>query len=116
MRYSNATVMKIGAKSLTEGRRYSPARLLLGVLCVLLVLLGGTLAAVHSHPGPDTAHPDCVLCVTAHVVAHVVATPVLLAAAMLVESVPHPVALSAARALAIFALFTRPPPSCVTLA
>jgi hypothetical protein len=116
MRYINATVVKIGAKSLTEGRRGSTARLLFGIVCVLLVLLGGTLAAVHSHSGLDTSHPDCALCATAHVVAQVVAAPALPAVAMLVESLPHLAPLSAARALAIFALFTRPPPSCLTLA
>jgi hypothetical protein len=109
-------VVKIGAKSLTEGRRSSTARLLFGIVCVLLVLLGGILAAVHSHPGLDAAHPDCTLCATAHVVAQVVAAPSLPAVAMLVETVQHLVPLAAARALSIFDLYTRPPPSCSTLA
>jgi hypothetical protein len=109
-------VLKKGSKSLTEGRRTSTARLLFGILCVLLVLLAGTLEAAHSHPGLAASHPDCALCVTAHVVALVVAAPVLPAVAMLVETVPHLAPLSAARALSIFALYTRPPPSCLTLA
>jgi hypothetical protein len=109
-------VVKIGANSLTEVRRSSTARLLLGVLCILLVLLGGTLEAAHSHPGLATSHPDCALCATAHVVAQVVAAPSLPAVAMLVEAVHHLVSFSDARALSIFALFTRPPPSCSTLA
>ncbi|HEX4650549.1 MAG TPA: hypothetical protein VH250_03505 [Granulicella sp.] len=107
--------MKISSKSLTEGRRSSTVRLLLGVLCILLVLLGGTIEAAHSHPGL-APHPDCALCATAHVVAQVVAAPSLPAVAMLVEAVPQRVPLSAARALSIFDLFTRPPPSCSTLA
>jgi hypothetical protein len=114
--YINATVVKISAKSLTEGRRCSTARLLCGLLCILLVLLGGTLEAVHSHPGLDVSHPDCALCATAHVVAQVVAAPSLLAVAVLVETVQYRVPFCAARALSIFDLYTRPPPSCSTLA
>jgi hypothetical protein len=109
-------VVKIGSKSLTEGRRSSTARLLLGVLCILLVLLGGTLEAVHSHPGLDASHPDCALCATAHVVAQVVAAPSLPAVAMLVEAVSHLAPFSTAWARSIFDLFTRPPPSYSTLA
>jgi hypothetical protein len=116
MRYINATVVKERSKSLARARRISTPRLLLGILCVLLVLLGGTLQAVHSHSGLEASHPDCALCVAAHVVAQTVAAPVLPAVAVLLGTVPRLVPLAAARAVSVFALFTRPPPSCSTLA
>ncbi len=116
MRYINAIMQGNHSKSLPGGRRTSATRLLVGILCVFLLLVGSTLEASHSHPGPEAFHPDCALCVTAHIVAQVAASPALPAVAMLVEAVPHLVPSSAARALSIFDLFTRPPPSCSTLA
>jgi hypothetical protein len=109
-------MLGIYSKSLPGGRRTSATRLLVGILCILLLLVGSTLEAAHSHPGPEAFHPDCALCVAAHVVAQVVAAPSLPAVAMLVETVQRLVPLSAARALSIFDLYTRPPPSCSTLA
>jgi hypothetical protein len=103
-------------KSLTGGRRTSAARLLVGILCILLLLVGSTVEAAHSHPGPEAFHPDCALCVTAHIVAHVIATPALSTVAVLFETVQHAVPLAPARSLFVFDLFTRPPPSCSTLA
>jgi hypothetical protein len=116
MRYINATMQGNHSKSLPGGRRTSAARLLVGILCVLLLLVGSTLEAAHSHPGPEAFHPDCALCVTAHIVAHVVATPALAAVAVLFETVQHPVPLSPARSLFLSDLFTRPPPACLLLA
>jgi hypothetical protein len=116
MRYINATMRANHSKSLTGGRRTSAARLLVGILCVLLLLVGSTLEAAHSHPGPEAFHPDCALCVTAHIVAHVVATPAFATVAVLFETVQHAVPLSPARSLFLSDLFTRPPPACLLLA
>jgi hypothetical protein len=116
IRYINAIVLQDRSKSLARAGRMSIPRLLLGILCVLLVLLGGTLQAVHSHSGLEASHPDCALCAAAHVVAQTVAAPILPAVAVLLGSVSRLAPLAAARAVSVFALFTRPPPSCSTLA
>jgi hypothetical protein len=116
MRYINATMQWNRSKSLTGGRRTSAVRLLVGILCVLLLLVGSTLQAAHSHPGPEAFHPDCALCVTAHIVAHVVATPALAAVAVLVGTLLHPVSVAPACSLFVFGLYTRPPPACLPLA
>jgi hypothetical protein len=86
------------------------------VLCVGLVLLAGTLAVTHSHPD-NAVHPDCGLCVVAHVTAKasrviaevVVALVFLRATAIVVATRVH-------TRFSDFVLFTRPPPVDFSLA
>ena len=90
--------------------RITSGQWLLAILCMLLVFLGTTLQVAHSH-SDNLSHADCALCATAHVVAHVVATPAPPPATMLVGTVLRLLPLPAAHAISTFALFTRPPPS-----
>ncbi|HWZ51020.1 MAG TPA: hypothetical protein VNW54_06115 [Granulicella sp.] len=103
------------SKSRLRSPRITSGRWLLAILCMLLVLLGTTLQVAHSH-SDNLSHADCALCATAHVVAHVIATPAAPAAVMLVGIVPCLLPLPSAHAISTFALFTRPPPPSLTLA
>jgi hypothetical protein len=103
-------------------RRYSKPhtqtrwRLLLGILCLALVVLGSTVQVAHSHPSGEISHADCSLCATAHVVAQAVSHPVALQATLVVTAVQGFILKPPAIALSVFALFTRPPPAVSTAA
>lgn len=99
-----------------KSQRQAPWKLLLGLLCVGLVLLGGTLQAVHTHASGDLSHADCSLCATAHVVAQIVSNPVPLPTALPIAAAPRFKAPPRQVRLSAFALFTRPPPAASTLA
>jgi len=80
-----------------------------GVLCVALVCVMGTIQAAHSHPeNSTTSHHTCTICATAHVVKTqtVAFAPVLAAAsvAILVSEV-SPIVRPA------ITQFIRPPPA-----
>ena len=91
-------------------------RYLLALLCVLLVVLCGTIQVAHTHPRGDTSRADCALCATAHVVVQISTPPVTLRATPIVSTVEAFTPLSRARTLSTFALFTRPPPVDAALA
>lgn len=99
----------------TTSHMRSPWRLLLGILCVGLVLLGGTLSVTHSHPD-GAPHSDCGLCATAHLTVQV-ATPFTQIAVALVFIRVEAVTVSTRprTILSNFALFTRPPPAIAHL-
>lgn len=88
----------------------------LGLLCLALVVFGSTVQVAHSHPGGDISHADCSLCATAHVVAQVVSSPIVLQAALAVSPVQDFAPLPRPSTLSVFALFTRPPPAGPTAA
>jgi hypothetical protein len=87
-----------------------PWRLLLAIVCVLLVVVAGTVQVAHSHADRADTHADCSLCAAAHLTVHLAQTPAPAPAAALaavLETLPPsvlPIGLST------FALFTRPPP------
>jgi hypothetical protein len=85
-------------------------RLLLGVLCIGLVILGSTLAVAHTHNQGDIRHGDCALCVTAHVVVQPVAAYVAVDIAQVFAPVHVPIFAAPSQNISPFALFTRPPP------
>jgi hypothetical protein len=87
----------------------SPWRLLLGMLCIALVLLGGTLSVTHSH-ADGIVHGDCGLCITAHSVVPATVPTVHLPVARVLTTVETAVASIPFRRLSTFALFIRPPP------
>lgn len=91
-------------------------RLVLGLLCIAIVVLGSTIQAAHSHAGGDISHADCSLCVTAHVVAQVVSNPVPIPAALILASVEESLPEPLPAKFSVFALFTRPPPALSNLA
>ncbi len=91
-------------------------RLLLGLLCLALVIVGSTVQVAHTHPGGDISHADCSLCATAHVVVQVASEPVPLLAVLVVTPVSSFVLKPRPTAISVFALFTRPPPAVSTAA
>ena len=85
-------------------------QLMVGLLCIALVVLAGTLASSHGHEQGNVAHADCGLCATAHVSVQV-ETPVLLGPMVpLFTRVETGVPPVRPRNLARFALYIRPPP------
>jgi len=91
-------------------------RLLLALLCISLVIVCGTIQAVHVHPQGDISRSDCALCATAHVSAQVSETSVTLHhVASVVSFVEAFIAPATAQNFSTFALFTRPPPVDVVL-
>ena len=92
-----------------QPRADRPWRILLALVCVLLVVVLGSVQVAHSH-ADGTAHADCALCAAAHISVHPVHAPSPAPATSVVavlEALPPAVL---PRTLAIFALFTRPPP------
>jgi len=93
-----------------SSRSRTTAGILFAVLCVLLVILSGTVQVVHAHQSGNLAHSDCSLCTTAHLVSLAVVPAAFLIAvkhdAEIVASL-NPVC---PRTLSVFELFTRPPP------
>jgi hypothetical protein len=85
-------------------------RLLLGILCIGLVILGSTLSVAHTHNLGDVRHADCALCVTAHVVIQPAAVYVAVDVAQVFTPVHVPLSLAPSQDISPFALFTRPPP------
>jgi hypothetical protein len=85
-------------------------RIFLALVCVLLVVVAGTVQVAHTHADGTVTHADCSLCVAAHIAVPLVqipapAPPVAVVSALEVEPPSVlPIALST------FALFTRPPP------
>lgn len=100
----------------SKSQRKTPWRLILGLLCLALVVLGSTVQVAHSHPGGDISHADCSLCLTAHVVAQVVSNPIPIPAALVVAAVEEALPDARPVTFSVFALFTRPPPVVSTLA
>jgi hypothetical protein len=90
-----------------------PWRLLLAILCVLLVVVSGTLQIAHTHADGADTHANCSLCAAAHITVHLAQAPVPVPVATVISvlhAVPRTVA---STALCTFALFTRPPPADV---
>jgi hypothetical protein len=95
-----------------SARAEPPWRILLALLCVLLVIVLGSVQVAHSHADGNETHADCALCATAHISVHPVHAPApapTTSVVAVVEALPHS---TLPRTLSIFALFTRPPPDC----
>jgi hypothetical protein len=86
-------------------------RFFLGILCIALVAVFGTIQAVHTHPQGDATDSGCALCVTSHMTIQVV-TPVQAPVSTPVVTHVEPVVVAIhVVTLSPFALFTRPPPA-----
>jgi hypothetical protein len=84
---------------------------LLGLLCVALVILIGTIGATHTHARGEAFHADCGLCVSVHATVQTTTPapdPVLVQVFTRVET-SRPV--RRPRFQLTFDLFTRPPPA-----
>jgi hypothetical protein len=94
----------------TEPRMRSPWKLLLGLLCIALILVCGTISVTHTH-ADGRAHADCSLCITAHTVVQASAPPAPVFAPHVfieIEAVYLP---TQPQILSYFSLFSRPPPA-----
>ena len=92
-----------------RNRADRPWRILLALVCVLLVVVLGSVQVAHTHAdGAD--HADCALCAAAHVSVHPIHAPSpapTTSVVAVVESLPPSIL---PRTLSTFDLFTRPPP------
>ena len=95
-----------------QTRTNPPWRILLALLCVLLVVVLGSVQVAHTHADGNETHADCALCAAAHISVHPVHAPPpapTTAVVAVVEALPPSLVSSP---VSIFALFTRPPPVC----
>jgi hypothetical protein len=94
-------------KSSTQSRW----RLLLGVFCIALIMLGGVITATHSHSHGEVSHQDCGLCVTAHMAVQVAVTVTQVCVAQVFTRVETSNPVASLQFTPQFALFSRPPPA-----
>ena len=99
----------------SASRRDTPWRLLLGILCIGLILLGGTISVAHSHSDGDVSHADCALCVAVHITVHSTVAPVIIPVAHVFATVHVAIPPARPQTLSNFALYTRPPPANANL-
>jgi hypothetical protein len=90
--------------------RASRWRLIVGLRCVALIVLGGTLSVAHGHDDGIT-HADCGLCATAHVTVQVASTLTLGPVTQVFTRVDTSLPEIRPRTLFRSELFTRPPPA-----
>jgi hypothetical protein len=93
-----------------QKRANAPWRILLALVCVLLVVVLGAVQVAHTHADGTANHADCALCAAAHISVHPVHAPSPAPATAVVATLEAFPPAVLPRALAIFALFTRPPP------
>jgi hypothetical protein len=90
-------------------------RLLVGLLCVALVVLSGTISATHTHDHDGALHVDCGLCVAAHATVQVVSQPALPTLTRVYTRIKVARAIRRPAVVLAFDLFTRPPPADASL-
>src|SRR5580704_11681550 len=86
-------------------------RPLLAVLCISLLMVGGIVAATHSHSQGEASHQDCGLCVTAHMAVQVAVTVTQVCIAQVFTRVEASDPVASLQFTPQFALFSRPPPA-----
>jgi hypothetical protein len=85
-------------------------KLLIGLLCIALVVLSGTISATHTHGRDHSLHEDCGLCVAAHATIQQAAEPVLLTVTNVFIRIETARPIRRPSIVLAFDLFTRPPP------
>ena len=86
-------------------------QLLVGVLCIALIMVGGVVAATHSHSDGEVTHQDCGLCVTAHMAIQVAVSVTQVCVAQVFTQVEVSNPAPSFQFAPQFALFSRPPPA-----
>jgi hypothetical protein len=99
----------------TSAHVRTPWRILLGVLCISLILLGGIVAATHTHSHEEVSHQDCGLCVTAHMAVQVAVTVTQVCVAQVFTRVETSSPVPSHQFTPLFALFSRPPPAALNI-
>lgn len=84
---------------------------LLALLCISLLMLGGVVAATHSHSQGEASHQDCGLCVTAHMAVHVAVTVTQVCVAQVFTRVETSSPVVSHQFIPQSSLFCRPPPA-----
>jgi hypothetical protein len=95
----------------TTSHKRSSWRVLLGVLCISMVMLGGVLSATHTHSHGEVSHQDCGLCVTAHMAIQVAVSVTQVCVAQVFTRVEASQPVARTQFIPQFALFSRPPPA-----
>jgi hypothetical protein len=95
----------------TSSRIQAPWRVLLCVLCISLLVVGGVVAASHSHSQSEVSHQDCGLCVSAHMAIQVAVTVTQVCVAQVFTRVETSSPVVSQQFTPEFALFSRPPPA-----
>lgn len=85
-------------------------RVVLAAVCVLGVMLSGTVQAAHSHADGTASHANCSLCTTAHVAVHPAAAPAPVSVARVATRVELLPLSELPSQVSAFSHFTRPPP------
>jgi hypothetical protein len=86
-------------------------RPLLAVLCISLLMVGGIVAATHSHSQGEASHQDCGLCVTAHMAVQVAVTVTQVCIAQVFTRVEASCPVASHQFIPQSSLFSRPPPA-----
>ena|ERR1035437_379253 len=95
----------------TTSHLRSPWRVLLGVLCIALIMVGGVVSATHTHSQREISHQECGLCVTAHMAIQIAVTVTQVCVAQVFTRVEASCPIASHDFLPQFALFSRPPPA-----
>jgi hypothetical protein len=99
----------VGKRSTSHLR--SPWRILLGVVCIALIMVGGVVSVTHTHSQREISHQDCGLCVTAHMAVQIAVTVTQVCVAQVFNRVEASRPVAAHDFVPQFALFSRPPPA-----
>ncbi len=91
-------------------------RILLGILCIALIIVGGTIHVAHFHAPGAAPDPGCALCAAAHVAISPAAPIVIPVRAQLVAALIAELQPTAPRRFVVFSLYIRPPPLQVVFA
>jgi hypothetical protein len=86
-------------------------RILLGVVCIALIMVGGLVSVTHTHSQREITHQDCGLCVTAHMAIQVAVTVTQVCVAQVFTRVETSRPVASHDFIPQFALFSRPPPT-----
>jgi hypothetical protein len=97
-------------EKLSSARAEAPWRILLALLCILLVVVLGSVQVAHTHADGNETHADCALCAAAHITVHPIHAPAPAPTTFIVATLEPLTPSILPCALATFALFTRPPP------
>jgi hypothetical protein len=98
------------ARTSQRSRRGNTRNLVLALLCVLLVVVAGTVQLVHTHADGAADHASCSLCVVAHVTVHAVQGTADRGPIILVEQLESVLRVVPPRGRTTLAMFIRPPP------
>ena len=86
-------------------------RPILGVLCIALILLTGTLSVTHAHQQGEVSHADCGLCLTSHMAVQIAVAPPVILPTQISSPLESYTPIARPQTDTPFALFSRPPPA-----